>query len=247
MNVFISWSGKRSKTVAEALRDWLPKVLQSVDPWLSSADMDKGTKWSTEITSRLAKTDVGIVCLTPENLNAPWILFESGALSKAIEQARVCTYLFDLDPSNVQWPLAMFQSTKAEAEETKKLIMTLNKTMGDKALPEASLSETVDLWWPQLAERFKAVPPSTEQTKEQRTDRAILEEILQLVRSHTRSIAVDEWIRSLRDSLHNSGWGNYSPNDIDPRRSIRAAIDVLNRSKPEHPEDLPSPDPDAGH
>ena len=193
MNVFISWSGARSKAVAEALRDWLPKVLQSVEPWLSATDIEKGTKWSTEITGSLGKTEIGIVCLTPENLCSPWILFEAGALSKSLEQAKVCTYLFDLEPSNVQWPLAMFQSTKAEKDETKKLIATLNKAMGDKALAESSLNETFDLWWPKLEMGFDMIPPSKQTKKPQRPDRAILEEILQLVRLQTRSSERADW------------------------------------------------------
>jgi hypothetical protein len=41
VEVFISWSGERSKCVAEALRNWIPKIINAVLPWLSSADIDK--------------------------------------------------------------------------------------------------------------------------------------------------------------------------------------------------------------
>ncbi len=71
MKAFISWSGPRSKAVAEALHDWLKEAVQSVDPWISSEDIRKGKRWSIQLAQQLESTQVGVICLTPENLTAP--------------------------------------------------------------------------------------------------------------------------------------------------------------------------------
>src|SRR5258706_2823307 len=81
-NTFISWSGERSRHVAKALRDWLPMVLQATKPFMSKKDIDKGSRWHVELAKALEVTKVGIICLTPENLSASWLLFEAGGLSK---------------------------------------------------------------------------------------------------------------------------------------------------------------------
>src|SRR5258708_35734875 len=103
-NVFISWSGERSKHAAEALRKWLPIVLQAAKPGISSSDIDKGSRGLDEVGKALEGMKVGIICLTPENLTAEWILYEAGALSKTLDaKTRVCTYLrpgFSLKISN---------------------------------------------------------------------------------------------------------------------------------------------------
>jgi hypothetical protein len=93
MKVFISWSGPRSKAAAQALHQWLPDVIQSIEPWMSAEDIDAGARWGNEVTNELAQTRCGIICLTQDNLTAPWILFEAGALSKTIEKTYVIPYL----------------------------------------------------------------------------------------------------------------------------------------------------------
>ena len=89
MRVFISWSGTKSRLLAEALRDWIPYVLPSAEPWMSATDIVPGARWSIEIASQLDTANVGIICLTPENIDAPWIMFEAGALSKTLSRALV--------------------------------------------------------------------------------------------------------------------------------------------------------------
>lgn len=44
MKIFISWSGPKSGAVAKALREWLPLVVNAFEPFLSSDDIDKGTR-----------------------------------------------------------------------------------------------------------------------------------------------------------------------------------------------------------
>lgn len=79
LRIFISWSGERSRTVAEALHQWLADVLHVVEPWLSAADIEKGSKWAQAVTGELERASFAVLCLTPENLTAPWLLFEAGA------------------------------------------------------------------------------------------------------------------------------------------------------------------------
>ena len=102
MKVFISWSGHRSGAVASALQLWIPRVIQFVRPWISSQSIDAGSRWSSEIAGALEETRLGVICLTSENLSSPWILFEAGALSKAVTETLVIPYLLDFEARELE-------------------------------------------------------------------------------------------------------------------------------------------------
>jgi hypothetical protein len=179
--VFISWSGERSRLVAEALRGWLPFVLQTVKPWMSVTDEEKGSRWESEISARLEETEVGIICLTPENLNSPWLLFEAGALSKKLSESRVCTYLLDLTPAEVRPPMGMFQHTVIARDETRKLLDTINNAQANPVV-KAVLDASFDKFWPELDEKIKAIPPAQEAAKPVRDLNDMVEELLVITR-----------------------------------------------------------------
>jgi hypothetical protein len=119
-NVFISWSGDASKEIAEVLRNWIPSVIQSAKPYFTPNDIEKGAKWGNEISKKLSDCNVGIICLTRENVNRPWILFEAGALSKDLDQAKVCSILFGIDNADISWPLTTFQTTEFDKADFKR-------------------------------------------------------------------------------------------------------------------------------
>lgn len=188
-NVFISWSGERSKRVAEALREWLPNVLQAAKPWLSRSDIEKGARSLDEIGRALEAMKVGIICLTPENLTAEWILFEAGALSKTQDaKTRVCTYLlFGLQHENVRPPLGMFHGTTADKEDTRKLVHTINKHL-DVNVTDERLDKTFEKWWPDLEEKLEAASKAVEAVAPKRSSDEMLAEILELTRAMTPQI-----------------------------------------------------------
>ncbi|TBU75216.1 TIR domain-containing protein [Phytopseudomonas daroniae] len=189
MKVFISWSGTTSHKVAVILRDWLPSVIQSIDPYVSSEDIDKGARWSTDIAGELDASTYGVICLTPDNVSAPWINFEAGALGKSVEKSRVSPVLFRLKKSEVQGPLIQFQFTVVEKDDVLKLLQSMNNTCGDEGLDPVRLVKAFDVWWPDLERQLNEIPqdPPSAPLPAKKAPAEIgsmLEELIDLTRSN---------------------------------------------------------------
>lgn len=194
MKVFISWSGKLSQAVALELRDWLPAVIQSIDPYVSSEDIEKGARWGSEVSKELETSDFGILCITPTNTGAPWLNFEAGALSKSIDRSRVVPFLFRLDRADLpQGPLVQFQSVLAEKDEVRKLVLSLNGACGESGLEEPRLEGFFEHWWPKLRDSLRAIKvEDADAADPQRTDQDVLSEVLEIVRGQTQLLSNPE-------------------------------------------------------
>lgn len=206
MRVFISWSGDSSKALAESLRNWLPSVIQAIKPYFSPDDISKGSRWSTDIAKELEECKMGLLCLTAENLEAPWIMFEAGALSKSLTVARVCPLLFGIEPADIKGPLVQFQAASFTKVEMKKSIKMMNQELGSSALSSEVLDSVFEMWWPRLDEKVKEIMSSFKKPKTHtvRSERDILEEILARVRApHAALMRSDINPVAVKDLLEN--------------------------------------------
>jgi hypothetical protein len=150
VKIFISWSGKRSRRVAKALRTFLQDVNQRIEPWMSETDIPIGSRWALDLAKELEETHFGIVCITQEALQSPWLLFEAGALSKSVRNARVCPYLIGLEKKEISGPIAQFQCVEAMEESTYELLKSINQTMENEGLTEERLKKYFLMFWPDL-------------------------------------------------------------------------------------------------
>jgi hypothetical protein len=197
MKVFLSWSGKLSHRIACELRDWLPSVVQSIKPYVSSEDIDKGARWSSDIAKELEQSTYGILCVTKDNIDASWLNFEAGALSKTIDKSFVSPFLFNLKRSDVRGPLLQFQSTVFEKEDVRKLLESINSRAPEtERLDLAVLKRGFEVWWPHLETALQKTLKTDQESepKKQTTSKQemMLEEILDLSRSQFKVLRSPE-------------------------------------------------------
>ena len=185
MKIFLSWSGGRSKEVATLLSEWIPRVIQSAKPWISARDIEKGSLWSEVISDQLGDISTGIICLTQDNKEKPWISFEAGALAKGISTNRVCTLLIDLEPTDVLGPLAQFNHTNARnKEDVVCLIQTLNDRLGEHKLKPSILDNAIAVHWDHFEKSLSFIVENTpvEEPVSEREPDDMLKEILENTR-----------------------------------------------------------------
>lgn len=184
MKIFLSWSGERSRQVAELFKEYLTVFIQETKPWVSTQDIQSGSFWASEINAELSKTSVGIVCLTADNKDKPWIMFEAGALVKGLSENRVTPYLIDIDPSDVGNPLSQLNLVQHGKDSLFKLIVDTNMLLGEKKVNEKTLQILFDKFWPDFEARFDEIIKKTKSdgVNEKRKQEDMIKEILSTVR-----------------------------------------------------------------
>lgn len=243
MKVFLSWSGEASGQIARELAEWIPMILQSVRIFLSPIDIEKGSRWGADISRELGEANYGLACLTRDNLNAPWLVFEAGALSK-LQSGRVATLLFGVSPTEVKQPLSMFQATKFEEGEFLQLLSDINKAAGG-TLSDEKLRQLFTYTWEErrekiqlvidgLAARAGAVPAPTPTVTE-----TMLSELLSLTRRHGEMLsshqqALVQIVSDLRDSANGSWMRSMVLGGLSPKRptALGATTDSIAQTLP---------------
>lgn len=163
MKVFISWSGHRAHLVADKLHEWLPLVINSVEPFLSSHGIMPGHRSINELTEALENAGAAIVCLTPENLDSPWINYEVGFMSAKMSTP-ICTLLIGVSDRNVNGPLSQFQHTSIKNEDMQKLLISINSTVkrnGERGLEQNTLLKSFNTHWPELYRELQEITLSS--------------------------------------------------------------------------------------
>lgn len=81
--IFISWAGPRSKEIAKAVKWILEEFIfkgTELKCFVSDLDITSGSDWWLKIKGELKTCKIGIICVTKENIKAPWVYFEAGAM-----------------------------------------------------------------------------------------------------------------------------------------------------------------------
>jgi len=138
-------------------------------------------------------------------------LFEAGALSKSMLDAKVIPLLFGLELSDLSGPLSQFQALKVDQQGLMEVIKAINAASETKAL-ESAINQLVPALWPQLQQKLNEIPGKEPSEKHMRPQTEILEELVTQVRglgARMRDLDPEMIERDLR------AW-NPKYRDLDP-------------------------------
>ncbi|HEX4725465.1 MAG TPA: toll/interleukin-1 receptor domain-containing protein [Pseudonocardiaceae bacterium] len=244
MKVFISWSGTGARDFALFLRGWIRQVVQAVQPFMSEQDIGKGARNLLEMSQELEAVQFGIVVVTRDNVAAPWINFEAGAISKSLGTGRLVPLLLDVGKPDVVGPLAQFQAVDAtDHTDVERLFREINRWL-EHPLDADVLLPAVQSRLPEFDDAVAAFRAGAETRGPQsalRKDRDVLDEILLLVRGlRSAPQAIEEtylpqapvtsnWMEELRWLDENLQNGRLTP--IDYRRLRDELVSQVSRGE----------------
>lgn len=218
MNIFLSWSGVRSKQVAELLHEWIPDVLQFARTWMSAESIEFGTSWNNEIRKELKETNFGIILVTRENYDAPWLMFEAGALSKDMEVSRVVPLIADPDMKieNLTGPLTQLQAaTVFSKQNLLRLFKDINSASNSNQLNPDRLQRCFDLQWQGIEKKYKSIEPADGEVPKVDSDDM-------LNRIYKKLVQMD----SENDEKRSSRWDWSLPNIARVKRSTTRILET---------------------
>jgi hypothetical protein len=172
MKIFVSWSGSHSRDVAEHLKNWIEGTFDGTNVWYSKKDINRGEEWATVIRKQLVDTHVGILCLTEENQNRPWILFEAGAISKQLDKACVIPLLIGIE-TQLEPPLSMFQAAIASEVGIADLFWAINEKHKHRKFSRKAFDVIFKDSWKKNGKKFLEIVDNHKPSKPQQAPEPI--------------------------------------------------------------------------
>jgi hypothetical protein len=207
----MSWSGPRSREIALALKSLLEDIFEEGVLVFVSDHISPGEVWTQRLGKELEQSELGILCLTQDNYESPWLLFEAGALGKKFGTSRVVPYLIDELPADSQKsPLQQFQSVRADKQGPFQLVETIN-AMRENPKPSDRLKKSFNRWWLDLEETLKRLRIANRNLAVTQSDRELLETISKRV----------EVLWQAHESKNSSIDLFPSPNEVIHLRNLR--------------------------
>lgn len=166
-NIFISWSGSNTKQFAIALKNILETIIfpqneTGLKCFVSDEDIAAGTDWWIKIKSELKSCCLGILCVTNENVKAPWIFYEAGAM--ASRELPVIPLLVGCEINSlIGTPLQGKQCINFhDSKKFVKMMENINEYLN--LLPETLVKSTAMVGYKQLKKNLKSVISYLENT-----------------------------------------------------------------------------------
>lgn len=143
-HIFISWSGENSKIIASRLKLALDEIFENerLSTFMSEKNIESGDEWFQTIKQQLVTCNFVIIILTKDNLSAPWIMFESGAIAIKHASKKVVPFLFGVKV-DTKSPLSHYNHIKYSKEGFSKLINSIINFFHFKKSTETQLKNMI--------------------------------------------------------------------------------------------------------
>lgn len=154
--IFVSWSGPLSHKIGKEFTKWIPTVIPNAKPFISSENLNAGSQWMAKLFEKLGTCKFAVLCLTPDNIASPWMLFEAGAVAKGFDTARVVPLLVNLTTSDLKDPLRGLNAIEFTQDHFRKLVREVNDLSTD---PEewSTVQDRFDGLWQKLESRVRTI------------------------------------------------------------------------------------------
>ena len=167
--IFISFSKRvtqdAAQVIVEIIQSIYPKSSSNVAVFLSSQEIKAGA-FKGQILEAMKNAKFAISILTPENFNAPWLMYEAGALSLAVERngGHLMPYLFCRHGSKREDAIVDFQyveyqiNHKDNQEQLVRLLINLNESLSESNwVDELKIRSKIDSLWDSVSQRLDRI------------------------------------------------------------------------------------------